>query len=240
MNRDVGRWVLRWIAPDDLPMEAGVLGTRVALGGAVARPSLVRTSPRAGHLSLGVEPAGTAAPARLDQVHGVHVAVVDRPGVTPACDAAVTIVPGLPLTIRTADCLPVFVAGPRGVGIAHSGWRGAAGDIAGATVDSLTALSGDRPAHLVAFIGPAIGPCCYEVGPEVAGQFDAAFLSPGQVNPRLDLVAVVRSQLERRGLPPDRILESGFCTRCHQHLFHSHRGSGGKKGRIDATIRLRG
>lgn len=232
--------MLRWIAPEGLPIEAGVLGTRVAPGGAVAPPSLVRTSPAAGGLSLGVELAWTSPPARLDQVHGVAVAVVDRPGVTPASDAAVTIVPGLPLTIRTADCLPVFVAGRRGVGLAHSGWRGAVADIAGATVDALAALSGERPRDLVAFIGPAIGPCCYEVGPEVAGQFDAAFLSPGRTNPRLDLVAVVRAQLEGRGLPADRILESGFCTRCHQHLFHSHRGSGGKKGRIDATILLRG
>ena len=198
--------------------------------------TLVATS--AGELRLGVTGGDIAAMARLEQVHGSDVAVVECPGVSPATDAAVSGVAGLPLTVRTADCGPILVVAPGGVAAVHAGWRGTVKEIARKAVSRLAELTGSDPDDFAAWIGPSIGPCCYEVGREVWQQFALEFVGPGAERRRLDLPLANRAQLEAAGIPSGRIADSGLCTRCHQHLFHSHRGSGGKKGRIDAVITL--
>src|SRR5512140_80657 len=254
------RWVLAWTPPAGIAARARVLGRSVAASPVDALPvsGALRVESPAGFLSFGIGGPDAAEPARLEQVHGNRVAVVTAPGVTRATDAAVTRVPGLPLTVRTADCVPVFLAAPAGVAVVHAGWRGTAAEITLAAARELLALTGHRPSDLAAFIGPSIGPCCYDVGPEVAAEFDPVFLlapHPGRSDraaaihgtappadagrrPRLDLWRANRAQLEAAGIPAARILEARICTRCHQHLYHSHRGSGGKKGRIDAAITL--
>jgi copper oxidase (laccase) domain-containing protein len=83
-------------------------------------------------------------------------------------DAAFTTVPGLPLVVATADCLPVVLEGPGGVGIAHAGWRGVIAGVAPALREAMAAAG--VPAVRAA-IGPGIGPCCFEVGADVAAQF---------------------------------------------------------------------
>lgn len=215
---------MRWNAPAQLGVDACILGREVtAIRDASTTPTTIT-----------VESVTNVPLAKLEQVHGNRVAVVEKPGSTPATDAAVTKMHGLTLTVRTADCVPVLLASPGGVGIAHAGWRGSAAGIAGLTAKELLRVTGDAKESVAAFIGPSIGPCCYEVGPEVAGAFEPRFLRAGTY---LDLWAVNRAQLEAQGVPTAAIVESRICTRCHQHLFHSHRGSGGKKGRIDARIR---
>jgi YfiH family protein len=235
------RWALQWIAPDNLPVEAVILGRVVQAPPSRGDDGTVHlVTPAAGRLLVGVATEPRKALARLDQVHGDCVAFVTASGTSPATDAAVTTTRGLPLTVRTADCVPVLIASRRGVAVAHAGWRGTAEEIAGKTLARLLEATGENPRDVAAFIGPSIGPCCYVVGSEVADRFDPAYITPSRAGARLDLVRVNRSQLEAGGLPGGRILESGLCTRCHQHLFHSHRGSGGKKGRIDAIISLAG
>jgi YfiH family protein len=214
----IWRWRLErstWIlAPDPLPPAFSTLGFSGRTIHTEAR-GVLEERPR----------------VRLEQVHSATVTEASAPGVLPACDAAHTRVPGLLLTVRTADCLPV-VLGARNEGIAlvHAGWRGLAAGILEASVHRFP-----RPRDLEAWIGPGIGPCCFEVGPEVAAHFpEAVRRRPGAIKPHVDLAAAARGRLERAGLPPGRIRDAGVCTRCHQHLLYSHRGSGGGPGRITA------
>lgn len=173
---------------------------------------------------------------RLGQVHGDRVAVVDQPGFVPECDAAVTAAPGLVLSVRVADCVPVLVAGRLAIGIAHAGWRGTAAGIAGRMLAALHRLAGEDPRDLAAWIGPSIGPCCYTVGEEVARQFDPGLLRRDRDGLHLDLWRANRNQLLAAGIPAAGIHDGAICTRCHQHLLHSHRGSGGRPGRNEAFL----
>lgn len=124
----------------------------------------------------------TADLARLRQVHGAEVAVVERPG-PPGWpigefDAAVTDRPDVVLLVLAADCVPVLLVDPErpAIGAVHAGWRGVAADAPGAAVRRMVEAFGSRPASLRAAIGPCIGPCCYEVDEPVAEAFAAAGL----------------------------------------------------------------
>lgn len=113
-----------------------------------------------------------AEPLWLEQVHGTNVVVHEGPVVPgPRADAAVAFAPGRVCVVMTADCLPVVLADRVGtrVGVAHAGWRGLAGGVIEATVEAL----GSSGRDLVAWLGPAIGPTAFEVGPEVRAAFVA-------------------------------------------------------------------
>ncbi|HEX7128105.1 MAG TPA: peptidoglycan editing factor PgeF [Thermodesulfobacteriota bacterium] len=194
--------------------------------------------------------------ARLRQVHGAEVAVVD--GTEPASgpigeyDAAVTDRPGVVLLVLAADCVPVLLVDPArpAVGAVHAGWRGVVADAPGAAVRALARAYGSRPGALRAAIGPCIGPCCYEVDAPVAERFAEAGLpfAPPVATPsaaregrprwRLDLVAAVRRRLEAAGLLPDGIEAAGLCTACRGDLFFSHRRDGARTGRQAGVIWL--
>lgn len=210
-----GRWVLSWRAGPGL--DAGLAGRVVAAPGRGALPS-------------------PAAAARVNQVHGADVVVAGAPGVQGNADALVTTAKEVTLAIRVADCVPVFLVSPGGIALAHAGWRGSAAGVTARTLDRLLEATGDAPDSVRAWIGPAIGACCYEVGAEVADAFDARYRREADGRPRIDLSAVNRDQLRAGGVPESGIEATAFCTRCHQHLFHSHRGSGGKPGRLDAFL----
>jgi polyphenol oxidase len=121
--------------------------------------------------------------------------------------------------VMVADCLPVALAGPRGVAMAHCGWRGLAAGIlteAAATIDANAAA-----------IGPGIGPCCYEVGEEVLAEFDDLDgVAEGRM---LDLTAVARGLLARAGVT--QVESADLCTSCNPELFYSHRRDGERTGR---------
>ncbi|HEX3736627.1 MAG TPA: polyphenol oxidase family protein [Solirubrobacterales bacterium] len=128
---------------------------------------------------------------------------------------------GLAPLVLTADCLPVALAGPGGVAMLHCGWRGLA---AGIIVRSAAMVEARAAA-----IGPGIGPCCYEAGPEVTGAF--ADLGEGVADGRLlDLPEVARRLLARAGV--ERVESAGLCTSCEAELFFSHRRDQGRTGRM--------
>jgi len=138
----------------------------------------------------------------------------------PEADGHVMREPGLAALVFTADCLPVAVAGPKGVAMLHAGWRGLAGGILAGGADVVGATS--------AAIGPGIGPCCYEVGDEVLDAFSD--LGEGVAEGRmLDLPEVARRQLARAGV--ERVESAGLCTSCEAELFFSHRRDAGRTGR---------
>jgi len=142
---------------------------------------------------------------------------------------------GLALSVVTADCVPLLLAGPSGIAAAHAGWRGIAAGVVGATVAALGGPAGET----VAWIGPAIGPCCYEVGQEVAAQVAAAsapdVITAGPAGrPHLDLQLAVRRQLQAAGLRQVHVLP--LCTRCQDARLHSYRRDGKAAGRNHAFI----
>ena len=142
-------------------------------------------------------------------------------------DALITAQPGLLLTIRTADCIPVLIADPvrRAVAAIHAGWRGTAAGIAGKTVKKMMESFSSDPADLIAAIGPGIGKCCFEVGPEVAEQFAGG-------ERHVDLAGANRRDLIAAGV--SRIAVGAPCTCCQVGLFHSFRREKSQERMISA------
>jgi YfiH family protein len=180
----------------------------------------------------------------LRQVHSSLVLVVrGATGCAGQGDALVSSDPGLPLSIRTADCLPILMADPltRTVAAVHAGWRGSAAGIATATLARMRDKFGTHPADVQVAIGPGIGPCCYEVGPEVLAQFGQSRATPRSESAagHLDLSAANRRELERAGVPSANIESLGMCTSCDAERFYSWRREGDRAGRMVSFIGLR-
>jgi hypothetical protein len=185
------------------------------------------------------------------QVHGREVAVLsggdgEGTGPIPGVDGLVTAVPGLAPLVLSADCALVLMVAPdqRAVAAVHAGWRGTVAGASAAAVRTLVEVYGAVPTSLVAAVGPAIGPCCYEVDRPVIEAVHAAFpedaeallrpTGPGKAH--FDLWAANRLQLERAGLLPEHIAVAGLCTRCHPDRFYSQRRDGLTTGRFGAFI----
>jgi YfiH family protein len=242
---------------------ADVYRVSIAVSGARHRPNAVR--PHA------------ATPGRWSKDHGTLIytplgsaqAASDGP---PCGDALVTDRPGLLLSVRTADCVPLLLVDPahRAVAAVHAGWRGSLERIAEKTACEMRRSFHSQPEQLLVAIGPSIRACCYEVGQEVVEAFrerfnrwegyfkesrrkDTArarrspypllFLSarpPGQgpntdTATHLDLVAVLRDQLQNAGLRARNIHVAPFCTACRTDLFFSYRKER-TTGRLMAVI----
>jgi len=196
--------------------------------------------------------AWAARPERLveaAQVHGRAVAVVrgDAAGtVVPGADALVTDAPDVWLAVYAADCVPLLVVDPDrpAVGALHAGWRGTAAGIVGALLAVMGARFSTRPDRLRTALGPAIGPCCYEVDDPVARAMErqswwravATATRPGYW--RLDLRAAIRAQLVDGGVAPDAIEMVGGCTACDRERFFSYRRDR-VTGRLAGCIRVR-
>ena len=181
--------------------------------------------------------------ARIHQVHGADVLHVDGAwrdaGERPRADGLVTRDRDRLLVVTVADCAPVFVAHEASgtVAAVHAGWRGTAARIAAVAVERVAALAGAPPRELTAGVGPSIGPCCFEVGEEVAWHFPAATARrAGASRPVVDLWAANAAQLEEAGLPYGSISVAGLCTSCCRDLFFSHRRDRGVTGRMIAVI----
>ncbi|HEY2829517.1 MAG TPA: polyphenol oxidase family protein [Thermoanaerobaculia bacterium] len=167
------------------------------------------------------------------QVHGVTVAAGEKSKrwrECDSCDALWSAEGGVTLGIKVADCLPVSML-DRANKIAaniHSGWRGAAQNIVGETLDVMERSSAFSALDAEAWLGPSIRVCCFEVGEEVAERFDERFVERAHAKPHVDLPAYTADLLRARGI--ERIHDSGLCTRCEGSIFHSFRrdGSGGR------------
>lgn len=177
-----------------------------------------------------------AAPplAWAKQVHSA-VALPARPGACGEGDALFTEKADLALCVATADCVPVLLAGPKGHAAIHAGWRGIAAGVVPATLEKLQG----QLAEWTAWIGPAIGACCYEVGEEVAERVVAASAPEVAIRgpagrPHLDLLGAVRLQLAAAGVGEVIVLPR--CTRCDEEKLWSWRREGKRAGRNYAFI----
>ena len=184
-------------------------------------------------------PAAALLPADVGRtwLRQIHSARVLDAGATPGCrgegDALVVRTGRLAALVASADCVPVLVAGEAGVAAIHAGWRGVASGVVPAAVDRLG--GGGR----TAWIGPGIGPCCYEVGEEVAravvdASTVAALRAGTGSRPHLDLAVAVAHQLRAAGV--GEIVRISICTRCHGEWLCSHRRDGADAGRNLAFI----
>ena len=188
----------------------------------------------------------------MGQVHGERIHVIDSdeppPACVPECDGLITARPGVALGVRTADCVPLFFVDPvrRVIGAAHAGWRGTALGMAGKMVAAFVEGFASRPEDILAAVGPAVGPCCYQVDDPVHAALAAhagakRFLKPCREEGRwmLDLALANRLQIGERGVPETNIHMAELCTACRQELFFSHRASSGRSGRQVNFLMLR-
>jgi YfiH family protein len=203
----------------------------------------------------------------LKQFHSDVVHLFDAPPAQPCRgDASATDRAGLLLGIQTADCVPILLVDPkkRTVAAVHAGWRGTLQRIVVKAIGHMQMQFGTKPGDLLAAIGPAIGGCCYEVGTEVAIQFQSQFadahewfdefrtgdepnpiqwlnmMPPGHQPPPknvlLDLRKANRAQLVAAGLRPQNIFVNELCTACQRDLFFSYRKEGAESGRLMAVV----
>ena len=166
--------------------------------------------------------------AAVVQVHGTLVITATEAGPQGEGDALITAVPGLYVTVRTADCLPLLMvdARQRRVAAVHAGWRGTVAGIPAAAIQAM----GSDPADVWVAMGPGIGPCCFEVGDEVARQFGLA----GRCY--VDLFSYNRQKLIEIGVPDSQIAAEAVCTQCSPGEFHSFRRDKQDAGRMYAAI----
>jgi YfiH family protein len=189
---------------------------------------------------------------RASQVHGTRILRVqagDDLGAVAAtqADGLCADEPGVGLSVHVADCTPILLACPRTGACAalHAGWRGTVAGIARAGVLAMAEQFGCRPQDLRVALGPCIGACCFEVGPEVADAFVAAIpdardngsVIRGGRKDHVDLRRVQRIQLESAGVLPDAIDASADCTVCdRERRFFSFRRAGRATGQMVGFI----
>ena len=178
-------------------------------------------------------------PAWLQQVHGTAVAHAD-PGVVATADASWTATPGIACTAMTADCLPALFCNRAGtrVAAAHAGWRGLAAGVLEATLDRLDTAAAD----VLVWLGPAIGPKAFEVGPEVREVFvnqlpeAASAFAPSHNAGKFmaDIYLLARLRLAERGVTA--VYGGGFCTVTDPRFFSYRRAS--RTGRFASLVWL--
>lgn len=169
------------------------------------------------------------SPAWLRQEHGVTVAEAESASHRTPADAVVSRTPGLPAAVLTADCLPVLFCDRRGTAVAaaHAGWRGLAAGVLEETVKAMAV----PPADILAWLGPAIGPAHFEVGPEVRAAFlqfqpaaEQAFRARDADHWLADMYALARLRLQAAGV--NAIFGGDHCTYAERENFFSYRREG--------------
>ncbi len=195
------------------------------------------------HLGLGADQVATPR-----QVHSNRVAVVtaqDAGQTIPSSDGLVTDTPVVALLLRFADCQPILLYDPvhHALGLVHAGWRGVALGIARRAVEIMHEAFDTRPQDLIAGLGPAIGPCCYTVGHNVAAAMGYALPNWSKVMHleedgwRFDLSGANAQQLAAAGVA--NIEQAHLCTACRDDEFFSHRAGNGQTGRFAVVAYLK-
>jgi YfiH family protein len=182
----------------------------------------------------------------VNQVHGTDLLVIDSPNPDYAhflkleCDGIITNQPGIMIGVCVADCVPLLLLDPvkRVIAALHAGWKGTAGNIAGKGVAAMAQMFGCQPGDILASLGPAIGPCCYEVDRVVMDAFtkggvawELSATETGGDKWGLDLAAANRRQLLDAGIRENHLEKAEQCVSCSQELFFSYRRDNGDTGR---------
>jgi purine-nucleoside/S-methyl-5'-thioadenosine phosphorylase / adenosine deaminase len=190
---------------------------------------------------FGTRQANPAADVTLRQIHSDRV--VNARGVGDRereGDALITDETARRIGVRTADCVPILLLDARrhAVGAVHAGWRGTAAGVAPRAIEQMSTEFGTHAGGLYVAVGPSIRACCYEVGREVAEQFDVEVRTQKAANGgyRVNLAQANRRQMEAAGVKAERIFDCGLCTMCESAQFFSYRREPGNPGRMVASI----
>jgi YfiH family protein len=175
------------------------------------------------------------------QIHSDIITYCGKSGGYGESDALITDKPGIGLAISTADCAPVFLYDKENKVIAaiHSGWRGTQQKIVDKAVKKLKDEYSSNPENIYAYIGPSISWNNYEVGEEVASQFDPKYSAPRDGKFLLDVKSANLDMLLMNGIPRKNIQVSVLCSYELKDLLHSYRRDGIKSGRSFAIIALK-
>lgn len=177
------------------------------------------------------------------QVHEDTVLIVksDASSCTdqPDADAYITNKKNVPIAIRTADCVPVFIfdAAKKVIGLAHAGWKGTHKEIAKKTVIQMQEVYGSQWHDITVYLGPAIRSCCYTVGHEFKAYFPQDIIDHDDGSISVDIIQANVRQLKQLGLNPLQIIDSEICTCCNNNYF-SYRRDKDKAGRMISLMML--
>jgi hypothetical protein len=191
-----------------------------------------------------------------DQVHGDRVHIVakadkgkglSKKSYIENADSLITNEKNIALTTFYADCVPIYILDPlnKAIGLAHAGWKGTVKKIGVKTLNKMTDRFGTNPADCLVAIGPSIGPCCFEVGFEVAEIFIKNFpdslshmVKKEKEKYLVDLWSINKKEFVKLGVPDKNIAVSSLCTLCNKEVFFSYRGEHGDTGRMAAVLML--
>ncbi len=198
--------------------------------------------------SFGIEPDRLVT---ANQVHGDDAVLVDAGNYRHIrqmqADMLLTNVPGIAVGVETADCVPILLVDPATPAVAaiHAGWRSTVKKIVHKAVRTMQHHFGSEPSRMIAAIGPAIGPECYEVDEPVMGLVRDAFsfwqeAAAARTNGRwsLDLAQLNRIELMQAGLMERNVQAAEMCTSCRRDLFYSFRAEG-RTGRMLSVIMIK-
>ncbi|MBQ4121618.1 MAG: peptidoglycan editing factor PgeF [Clostridia bacterium] len=193
---------------------------------------------------------GLSNAARREQIHSADIVYADKGGIYPPGDGFFTDTPGVILTVKIADCVPILLADPqrRLIAALHAGWRGTVSGIARKGVEALCDMGAD-PLNIQAAVGTSIRPCCYEVREdfydaikdECGEAFAERFVTVRDRDAKTfsaDVAGMNLAILKEAGVKEENIAVSPLCTACHGDLFFSHRASKGQRGTMMAAIML--
>lgn len=177
-------------------------------------------------------------PSAVIQEHGDHICLIEECATVLPGDGLITSRRRCPISVRSADCLPIFLWDEKSdcIGLVHAGWKGSRSNIAGKAVEQMSAHFGSDPQDIKAAFGPAICPDCYRVGGEFAGYF------PEDVHERgghyyLDLAGANQRRLIAAGVERRNIYNSHICTHCRTE-YYSYRRDGDEAGRMISMMMI--
>jgi purine-nucleoside/S-methyl-5'-thioadenosine phosphorylase / adenosine deaminase len=259
--RRVEKGEIVFYRPEGMERFPGVLGAVAARHGGVSpapfdslnlgasvgdEPFNVNANLNRLHQALDLDPALTVD-ARQAQAGEVGLVTGTERGTRiDGVDALITNIPGIPLMLRFADCVPILFYDPmhRAIGIAHAGWRGTVARVAANTVLAMAEHLCSEPGNILACVGPSIGPCCYEVGADVSTRVETAFPFASDLlihrngSVYFDLWEANARLLQEIGV--GEIEVAGLCTADHTNDFFSWRRENARTGRFAAVIALDG
>lgn len=187
--------------------------------------------------------ASTNQFASSHQVHGTEILYTAEMGRFDGYDALMTNQPGLLVGVTVADCVPILIYdhAHQAVAAIHAGWRGTVGQIVEKTLEAMRQQFGTSAKQCYAYVGTCIDECSFEVGPEVAEQFESVFKRVNAQTGKsyVNLKAANRQQLINSGIPETQIQVSAFSTVLHNSDYFSYRAEQGQTGRMLAVIGMK-
>ena len=178
--------------------------------------------------------------ATMHQVHGDTIVEATEAQEYGPCDTLISTTPSLWLAVKTADCVPLLIASPKGVAAIHCGWRGLHKKLLSKTIKKLTEKWDLNPQEITLHIGPHISPKNYEVGAEFLSYFDDSYFEKRENKLFLNLQKIAEAEATQAGVPKENITQTDICTYAdgayHSHRLNCHQGNAEATGRNYSLI----